>query len=246
LPHSSRQDLLDAYNLLLSPIHTPSIDVLQQLQLASLKSAYRKKALETHPDRSKAVGELESRMNDRFIQVCLAYDKLKSAINNSAIHALKDPFDSQIKKTHSTTNFKKNKTSSDHFYTGIFPRRKLLIGQYLYYSKEISWKTLVNAIIWQKKQRPPIGQLALKWGLLSSHDIKKILVERTRARRYKVRFGEFALQKGYISTFEHMALLGKQRRLHRPIGEYFTKQKILYPHELEYTLKKLRIHNKDK
>jgi hypothetical protein len=245
LSPSSKQDLLDAYTLLVCPVRKPSIEVLQQLQLSVLKSAYRKKVMETHPDRSKGIGEIESRMNDGFIEVCQAYHKLKSAISNKTMQTINHPTDSPFKKMYPHASVKKNPMAPDHYYKGVFPRRKLLFGQYLYYSKKISWKTLINAIIWQQKQRPPIGQLAIKWGILSSYDIKKILVERIQDKRYKMKFGEYALQKGYISSFEHLALLGKQRRLHRPIGEYFTRKNILRPGELDCLLKGLTSHNKD-
>jgi len=76
LPVIAKADLFNAYNALFGPYNKISMDFLRYLEPSLLKAAYRKRALETHPDRSKAIGEIEAEMNERFIQVTLAYEKL--------------------------------------------------------------------------------------------------------------------------------------------------------------------------
>ena len=239
----SKANPFNSYNVLFEPNNEVSIDVLRHLYPSELKAAYRKKALETHPDRSKTRGEIETDMNKCFIEVALAYETLSSIIKGDKAFILADKKGLQRKSKEKNIRPINRKNLSDHFYKGRLPKRRLLIGQFLYYSGLISWRTLIDAIIWQKRQRPPIGQIALKWGILSSYDIKRILTGRNKERSYKEKFGEYAWRKGYITSFEHMALLGKQRRLQCHIGEYFIEQRIIGAREIERMIKKLWIHN---
>ncbi len=62
-----RHNLLAAYKLILSPPKKSGPDSIRRLQLPTLKTAYRKKALETHPDRFKAIGTLASELNNLLI-----------------------------------------------------------------------------------------------------------------------------------------------------------------------------------
>jgi hypothetical protein len=135
------------------------------------------------------------------------------------------PHKSGQKKGHHDPKYanKKSKSHSDHFYTGSFPKGILMIGQFLYYSGLISWRTLIEAICWQRRQRPKIGQIAIGWGLISSEDVMQILTDRTLNEK----FGECARRIGYLSNFEQIALVGKQRQLQRPLGEYFVESGIL-------------------
>ena len=112
------------------------------------------------------------------------------------------------------------KSPSDRFYSGNVPKRELLIGQFLYYSGLISWKTLFDAVYWQRKRHPVIGKRALDWGILSPDNIKRILTE----RNYKEQFGDYAIRNELISHFKHLAIVGRQKKLQPPIGEHFIKQ----------------------
>jgi hypothetical protein len=114
-----------------------------------------------------------------------------------------------------------------------------MIGQYLYYSGLISWQTLIEAICWQRRQRPQIGQIAIAWGLISSQDVIRILTDRTLSEK----FGECALRIGYISNFQQTALVGKQRQLQRPLGEYFITGGILSATDIIKIANKQQLHN---
>ena len=244
VPAISKEDIFNAYHVLFGHENAISVAFLQNLRPSALKEAYRKRAFETHPDRSKALGENEAEMNERFIEAALAYERLGSFMKGGRMSVLMDQASTQRKGNHSVA-FPHRKTGfSDHFYEGRLPKRKLLIGQYLYYSGFISWKTLINAITWQKRQRPLVGQIAIKWGMLSAYDIKRILTERSIEHRYKEKFCLYALRKGYITPFERMALLGKQHRIQPPIGGYFIEKSILCSREIEKIVERLRIHNR--
>ncbi len=252
---TTSSELFEACETIFGPDVNLSIEFLEYLHPVGIKTAYRKRALETHPDRAKALGSFARDLNTEFIDVQQAYEKLLlfvetnngSTVNTPSFNcfktrqapAYKSPEKSSFtssskntrppkggqKKTNKTKDapIKNAKRHSDHFYTGSVPKGRLMIGQFLYYSGLISWRTLIEAICWQRRQRPQIGQIAIAWGLISSHDIIRILTGRTLNEK----FGECALRIGYISNFEQMALVGKQRQLQRPLGEYFVKSGIL-------------------
>ncbi len=239
------------------------VDFLKGLSPSELKAAYRKKAFETHPDRARTLGKNEDTMDDRFKKVITAYERLNSVVQGGKIYILRDEVPKKENATRTnrhtqtrqkstsgfsyTGNVRKSKhtqmtrkSASDRFYNGNVPKRELLIGQFLYYSGLISWKTLCDAVYWQRKRRPIIGKIALDWGILSSDDIKRILTERS----YKDKFGEYALQNGFITHFEYLAIIGRQRKLQPPIGEYFIKQGILVSTELKKMIESLKNHNR--
>jgi len=219
---------------------------LKNMPPSKLKAVYRQKVLETHPDRAKVLGEMESDLVKRFKEVVSAYERLSLFLNNHNninIRERKSGEEPVSKEWHRQKTAWQNKQRSytEYFYKGRMPKRKLLLGQYLYYSGIISWSTLLNAIFWQRKQRPLIGQLAREWKILTNEDVIKILT----CRKYNEKFADYAYRNGYITYFEYLALIGRQRMLQRPIGEYFIQQKILNTKEMEDVVKKLKNRNLD-
>jgi hypothetical protein len=260
-------DILQACETIFGPEIKVSDDFLEYLQPVGIKTAYRKRAFETHPDRAKALGSFAGDLNTEFIDVRQAYEKLllfvstKNERNESAPlfngfrtqpeHSYQSPGESAHKNTRNQksrqkkssyeqrhTN-KKHKNHSDHFYTGSLPKVNLMLGQFLYYSGLISWRMLIEAICWQRCQRPQIGQIAISWGLISPQDVIRILTVRT----FNEKFGECALRIGCISSFEHFALVGKQRQLQRPFGEYFIESGILSSKDIILITNKQQLHN---
>lgn len=216
---TSIQELFDACLVLFGPETTVSEDYLKYLRPSGLKSAYRKIALETHPDRARTLGRRASELNTRFAEVSIAYHTLKTAIKDDGI-LLADPPPDYRSTTVSPQPQKKRKRprkDSDYYFGGSPPNRNLLFGQFLYYSGLVPWKAYIKALIWQRRQRPLLGQIALDRGLLSLQDIRAILA----ARRLGEKFGESAIRQGYLKPYNLLSLLGKQRRLQSRFGEYF-------------------------
>ncbi|MBM4053371.1 MAG: hypothetical protein FJ264_01585 [Planctomycetes bacterium] len=242
----STTELLNDCRLLFGSNIVNITSFLQNMLPSELKTVYRKKAFETHPDRAKIVGKLESDMMKRFKEVVLAYERLNLFIKSQSMKGLiiGDTATKQKEYTQNTVrntaaHYKRQNTTTEHFYEGKIPKRKLLLGQYLYYSGTISWRTLLSAIFWQRKQRPLIGQLAREWNILTTEDIREILT----TRNHREKFAEYACRKGFITHFQYLALMGKQRMLQRPFGEFFLKQNILSANELEELIKKQKEWN---
>ncbi len=230
-----------ACGILFGPEVKPSLDFFKYLQPSGLKAAYRKKALETHPDRAGSVGEDADKMAALFMEATSAYHHLLPVIlSNGAMLSGGRVASNQKPESGYASRSAHQKERSDHFYKGGVPRRNLLIGQFLYYSGIISWKTLIDAIVWQRRQRPLIGQIALKWNKLSERDIQRILMR----RRLGEKFGECAARTGFLTRFEVLTLLGLQSRRQCLIGEYFLRQNLLHVHEMEKMVQKQQVHNR--
>jgi len=259
---TSKANLIKDCSLLFDSEIFNYVDFLNSLSSSVLKSAYRKKALETHPDRSLALGKCKDKMDNYFKDVISAYERLdsfiqaeekiilknevwrdkKSSTTNHRAQSKRENSSGFYKKhnTNKTKNYQKKQSDvSGRLYEGHIPKRKLRIGQFLYYSGLISWNTLFEAVYWQRKQRPIIGKIALDWGILTPEEIRRILTERS----YKDNFGEYALHNGFITQFEFMAIIAKQKNLQPPIGEYFIQNGILGNQGLINMIHGLKNHN---
>jgi len=232
-----------------------SPDFLDYLQPVGIRAAYRKRALETHPDRAVLLDTLARDLNAEFINVREAYERLLSYVEtrNKLNSRPQYSGDWGTHQASSHQNFQdpwgryysqnrwhqKQRSYADHFFNGEIPKMNLMLGQFLYYSGLISWRTLIEAICWQRRQRPLIGQIAMEWGLLDYQDILRILT----VRDFDEKFGDCAFRTGYISSFELFAMIGKQKRIQRPFGEYFIERGILSPEDIIRIAQKQQRHN---
>ncbi|WP_156360854.1 J domain-containing protein [Dethiosulfatarculus sandiegensis] len=235
---STKKEINDACGILFGPEVEVSVDFLNYLQPSGLKAAYRKRALESHPDRARVLGVSEDRMVEQFKQVLWAYEKLCSVVMGDEV------FRENIKSEHHTAgsrNGSARPTYGDqpHYYQGPIPGRRLRIAEFLYYSGNIPWHLFIKAITWQRMQRPTIGRLALEVGVLSEFEVQRIL----KNRRIGEKFGECAIRLGYLTQFRLSALLGRQAMLQPRIGSYFVENGILAKSFLHNMLFKLKMHN---
>lgn len=221
-----KQNLFAACRTLFGPQISLSPEFFTYLQPVGIKSAYRKRALETHPDRARALGSFSHDLQEQFLRVQAAYEMLLEYLEKGARPGAHSAAAGAPARPGSRHN--RPRQGSDHYFQGSLPTRPLLLGQYLYYSGTISWRTLIDAIAWQRTQRPRIGQLALQWGLLQPEDILRVL----RARRFNETFGECARRIGMLSGLEQSALVGRQRLLQPRFGRYFLGRNLFSPHDL--------------
>ena len=284
-----------------------SREFLEYIQWSGVKSAYRKRAMETHPDRVATLGEhAQRRYADLFKQIQDAYENLVTYIKareqgyrlpstNPASIFRSPPSTSRpwqkstsrpwtsyrstqrqsttqksryragggfssTKKTRTyssgTANssqqsrFRANNTTAGHhspppqktvesLYSGPMPKRKLMMGHYLYYSGKITWRMIVQALVWQRTQRPRLGEIGRRLGMLKEDDIKRILKIRTVFQP----FGESAVKLGLLSDMQLRTLLSYQQRLQKKFGQYFVEKGIVPSGEFEELLKKFKRHN---
>lgn len=237
----TKQELIEACITLFGPQIPRSTDFLKYLRHSGIKAAYRKRAMETHPDCHFAVQNDREHDHDRFIRVNKAYQILTNATfaNRLQLPAKAEPPES---KNYDEDRSCQTCTKQPHksFYPGNLPPRELRFGQFLFYSGIITWEDLVQAIVWQQRNRPRIGQIAMGWKLLGREGVTTIL----NAKRPPERFGETALRKGLLTPYNILALLGKQRLMNQSIGQYFVEAGLLTRRQIDGLVGQQQIHNR--
>jgi hypothetical protein len=238
----SHKLIVDACNVLFGPEVVVSMDFLRYLQPSGVKAAFRKKALETHPDRAKILGMNEAQMLQQFKNVNDAYKRLYPIVSGASEIIITPPGPARHrakKYAKQTDEGGVQKNWAEGIYSGRIPRRELLLGRFMYYSSTISWDTLIKALAWQKRQRPLIGQLAISRGLLTLKEIQAILCK----KRHNEKFGQCANRAGYLKWFNIMTLLNKQRECQRLFGDYFIDKNIFGAIDIKRVVKNQHRHN---
>jgi hypothetical protein len=238
----NRTELYTACKTIFGPEVSVSDDFLRYLQPYGLKTAYRKRAFETHPDRARAVGDHSADMHQRFQQVRSAYEVLLHYVENRSRRITGEPVFNGRRRQHYAGRHAPQRgarRASDHYYQGPLPQRSLLLGQYLYYSGRISWRNLIDAIVWQSAQRPKVGQLALQAGIMSNQQVVTVLSRRS----FNERFCDCAHRFGFISSRQRATLIGQQRTMQRCIGEFFVENGLVSSPELSALVAAQHKHN---
>lgn len=250
-------EVLAAFRVLFPAFVGKEVSCVDSIQPAELKSAYRKQALSTHPDRFAACGEEVQRVySERFIKVRHAYDTLTHYLNlreqgwkwtthpsndarSAATTAARAPsHPSSAWAGGSSTAGQKQPGSS--FWQRSVPQRYLRFAEFLYFNRVIPWASYVNALVWQRRQRPRIGEIAQKWRWVSSGQIESIL----RMRRPGEKFGEALVRHGFITPFALDVLLRYQRKIQKPIGLYFVRHGLMSEWDVGRFLLEQRRHNR--
>jgi hypothetical protein len=238
--NNSLYELANACFLLFGPLFHFSEETLNYLQPKGIKKAYREKAKLYHPDTSILKNQTINDLSVLFNELNNAYKLLLSHIEKKFY-----PDNNNYYFFILNNNFAKNSNyynlNNDFFYTGMMPKRKLRIGEYLYYSKNISWKSLINAIVSQYKSRPKIGDLCLKFKYLNSNEINNII----KNIKTHEKFGDTAKRLGLLSDYQIFAVIGFQKKYNRYFGKYFIENNIFTTDELELFVEQCRNYNKN-
>lgn len=131
-----------------------------------------------------------------------------------------------------------NKTR--HIFHGDLPNRPMLFGHFLYYSGLIDWQTIVKALVWQRAERPRIGDIGIRFGWLNSKEVLELLSKPTS----RDLFGRRAVESGMISKSQLMIILNYQRSQQKMVGEYFVINQIFSKQKLSSLLEKCHAHNR--
>lgn len=230
-----------------------SREFLEYLQLSGIKKAYRKKALEIHPDRGASQNLTRQQSNHQFVDVHEAYKSLVAYLEArdqgkvlpgaAALFAARQHEEKTKRPGHngSAEGKKCHREKADIYrfsmgndrqqkpplydlpldpkslYRGPMPNRSLLFGRYLYYSGIINLQTIGQALVWQRSQRPRLGEIGCRLGWLSQQDTFRIL----QHRHERQLFGELAIRLGILTREQLHLILLQQKKLHKRIGQYF-------------------------
>ena len=259
------QQLLRACTVLFGAEVMVSRGFLDYLQLSGLKSAYRRRALETHPDGDRTPSSACDAA--KYFEVREAYARLLDFLRRrdgsgaDLDQARQTPplrpeaFSTRTTPSESSQDspfsIKINPivlpplasgpaaTSIDRFHQGPLPNRPLLFGHFLYYSGLTTWRTITRILIWQKQSRPRCGELGNRFGMLNPDEIALILRNKTT----HTPFGEVALALGLLSEGQLQRLLMQQQRLQKKFGAILLEKQLVDEQELRALLRLFRLHN---
>jgi hypothetical protein len=220
---------------------------LSYLQPGGAKSAFRKIAKETHPDLfAREASHVQMHQTALFQEVRRAYEIITLFFKqrDEGSWGPRSRADDAEVPRREYRHTRTDSRSKEPFHAGGFARRLLPfhcleLGRFLYYQGIISYEELISALVWQRGQRPIIGDIALRWGWLNTSTIERILGAITPAGR----FGEKAVNLGLLSLFQVNTLLYYQRSQQERLGKYFVEKNILTPEILEHMVRKLNEHN---
>jgi hypothetical protein len=246
-------NVLNACRTLFGTEAVVSPEFLLSLKPNALKTAFRKKAKETHPDlftahdprvqkRQTELFRVVNEAYDIMLSYCERRDRLGIRINaHSRAHAVRtasrSPAQTRRRAEAATKSFRV--TENGWLYRGVVPERRHEIGRYLYYRGCIPYHILLTALSWQMEQRPALGIIAKRWGWLNEMHISAILGFRGTPRL----FGQRALHLGFLSSYQARILLAYQRTLQKKLGQYFVDHGHLSRDEMELLAADLNNHN---
>ncbi|MDX2480081.1 MAG: J domain-containing protein [Desulfuromusa sp.] len=213
-------------------------DFLSYLQPAGVRSAYRKMAKTTHPDRF-AISAIDTRTKQHRMfqdlnqahQTILAYLKQRKLFSTANF--------SYSYSTYSPAKHRRPAPPDRQQRRGPLPTRPLQFGLFLYYLGVIPFNAVIAAITWQRQQRPTLGAIARRWGWLSDGNIQQIINHRSGFRK----FGERAEQLGLLNQRQVRTLLFHQRSQQKQMGQYFVEQGYFNEETLNQLLLQLAKHN---
>lgn len=215
-----------------------SRDFLAYLQPSGAKSAFRKMAKESHPDLfAREPADIQTRQSALFRDVVQAYELLREffQLRSAGVWMPADRFSTADLRPQQA----RAEAQASRFYCGPMPVRLLEIGIYLYYRGKIPYHALIGALVWQRGQRPVMGSIAKRWNWLDEASLREVLALRGK----KLRFGEKAVELGYLTPFQVKALLWFQRSQQERIGTYFVQRGFLTAGEMELLVAEMRQHN---
>ncbi len=249
----AEHDVLEACRTLFGDGPDMGNGFLLYLQPSGAKAAYRKKAKENHPDFYYSEDlRIQQQQTDLFRKILDAYETINRFFKErdsglwtparAAASAARSSRPSPYQKRPPSAAYQTNnawKQAGNDFYRGPIPYRVLEFGRFLYFTGHISYWSLIQALTWQRKQRPVIGAVAQRWGWLEKGSFERIIM----ASNIPGRFGEKAVRLGLLSDFQVRTLLYYQRTQQERIGNYFVLQNLLTAEHLELLMHQLHEHN---
>jgi len=208
-------------------------EIMRQMKPGELKAAFRSRALATHPDRCQVLGQEVARLHEEFLRVVGAYQVVKEALEHPP-----RPVRTAAPKPAPSADAPRR--AIRRYHQGPVPQRVLRIGEFVYYSGLISWGDLIAALIWQKNQRPSLGDIAMSWRLMTPEGVSRVL----SSRRFGERFGECAVRLGLISRFWLRAIMLHQAKLQPKLGDFFMQRELLCREDLTRCMAELQRHNR--
>jgi hypothetical protein len=218
-----------------------------------LRSAFRRRVFETHPDRALSLGRSPEALRAEFSLVNEAYRLLSSLPQQPvALRPRRAPARARPQEpaVHGASGrpaapwpapprpcparpATTGERQADRFHDGPLPARRLRLGEYLYYSRLVSWRTLIDALSWQQAHHRLLGQLAVQQGCLTPQRLSSLLVRHRVERRRGQRLGDLLVRCGAITGSQLQVLLWRQERQRPALGGWFLERGLCTGEQLE-------------
>ena len=220
-----------------------SHEFLKYLQPSGAKTAFRSQAKAHHPDAHASSSiQVRKQKTEHFREIRQAYDLILDFLEKRHRGRQSTPNrrpSSQTTSHWSRSATRQRKQQKPHFRPSSIPAIPLEFGMFTYYQGKVTYQQLIEALVWQRRQRPTLGTIAQKWGWLSEAKVAHILAHRGHA----VRFGKKAVELGYLRPHQVDTLLQNQRSLQKRIGQYFVEKGLLTKEEADQVSQRLKSHN---
>jgi hypothetical protein len=223
---------------------------LASLSQSDLAACFRRRALELHPDRAGTLGIPPERLERAFKQLHGAYRLLSRLADDEALR--RDVLSQAQRETtvrsqggiwtprsEATVRRPEPDRRTPRYHRGRVPDSELRFAQFLYYNRVIDWKTMIDALTWQHRVRPKVGEIGRSYQFLDFDAVTKVLRVSPRGEL----FGSTALKLGLLDRRQLYVMLGKQHQLNYPIGRYFLENEVLSRPEIDHLLLQHRRHN---
>lgn len=263
--NNTRKALFRSCEILFGANLAISSEFLDYLQVSGVKSAFRKRAMETHPDRQATENRLPHQHSAAgFHTVYEAYTHLLGFVEEketnpnvpekpetmetgsanpaSPVDDRPRSYPWQTIKPIVLAGHKRRDgrfANTEKYYNGPLPRRHLLFGHFLYYSGLINWRTITTILTWQRIGRPRIGELGHRLGIFDKQDIATIL----HYKQPGSPFGETAVRLGMLSEYRLKVLIFEQQRRQKRFGTILLENNLIEADELRELLKHFDQHN---
>ena len=242
MPFHSETAVFSACRTLFGKEVNLSREFLNYLQPSGAKTAFRNQAKAHHPDaHASSSTHIRKEQTERFREIRQAYDLITEFLAKRHHPHQKAPSKgpSQTASHWGSSSSHQRKQQKPHPRPTKIPAISLEFGMFTYYQGQVTYQQLIEALVWQRRQRPTLGVIAQKWGWLSEAKVVQILGHRGHA----VRFGKKAIELGYLKPHQVEALLQHQRSLQTRIGQYFIEKGLLTEEEANLISKSLKNHN---
>jgi hypothetical protein len=233
----SQTAVLDACRTLFGDEVNLGPEFLGYLQPGGAKSAFRTQVKQHHPDRFPgAPPEVRARQTARFREIHQAYHLLASYLDQ---RGRLRPHGTTAKQPPRPAPSRQHRPSTPATEGHGIPPLPLEFGIFAYYRGRIDYRELIDALVWQRRQRPAIGALACQWGWLNEVKVRGILGHRGSGGR----FGRRAVELGLLSSLQVDALLRHQRAHQQRLGKFFVDRGLMTAAEADQLAIDLQRHN---
>lgn len=231
LKSAVERELCGACRVIFGPEVDINRDFLFYVAPSGVKSAYRRRALAIHPDRAFGQDDAARRTyTELFVRTNLAYERLMDFLRER---------DDYVPASRPPSDAGRGEKAEGVKPRPIFPRRRLLLGEFLLYSGAVPWEALARALAWQRRQRPRFGELAVSWDWLTGEEVELVILKKRRGER----IGEAAVRLGLLEHFQAKVLSAYQRSRQRQLGAYFVENGYLSDARLEGLISEFMRHN---